>query len=87
MDADAHQDGQLPGAPSRWNNQRDQSWVPLRIERVVEVGYTIMTAGRFRGTTRFVRWRPDKTPGECTYDQLDVVAPMDFSGVLAGPPA
>ena len=87
MDAEAHQDGQLPGAPSRWNNQRDQSWVPLRIERVVEVGYTIMTAGRFRGTTRFVRWRPDKTPAQCTYDQLDVVAPMDFSGVLAGPPA
>jgi ATP-dependent DNA ligase len=85
FDAEAHEGGQLPGAPSRWNNQRDQSWVPLRIERVVEVGYTIMTSGRFRGTTRFVRWRPDKTPAECTYDQLDVVPPMPFSGVLAGP--
>ena len=41
-----------------------------------------MTAGRFRGTTRFVRWRPDKTPAECTYDQLDVVPPMGFSAVL-----
>ena len=82
MDAEAHEDGQMPGAPSRWNNQRDQSWVPLRIERVVEVGYTIMTNGRFRGTTRFVRWRPDKTPPECTYDQLDVVPPMGFSEVL-----
>ena len=85
MDADAHADGQMPGAPSRWNNQRDQSWIPLRIERVVEVGYTIMTSGRFRGTTRFVRWRPDKTPAECTYDQLDVVPPMGFQKVLDGP--
>ncbi len=86
MDADAHEDGQMPGAPSRWNNQRDQSWVPLRVGpssgRVLEVGYTIMTNGRFRGTTRFVRWRPDKTPAECTYDQLDVVPPMGFSEVL-----
>ena len=81
-DAAAHEEGQMPGAPSRWNNQRDQSWIPLRIERVVEVGYTTMTAGRFRGTTRFVRWRPDKTPAECTYDQLDVVPPMGFSAVL-----
>jgi ATP-dependent DNA ligase len=82
-DAAAHEEGQMPGPPSRWNNQRDQSWIPLRIDRVVEVGYTIMTAGRFRGTTRFVRWRPDKTPAECTYDQLDVVPPMGFSAVLA----
>lgn len=82
MDAAAHEQGQMPGAPSRWNNQRDQSWIPLRIERVVEVGYTIMTNGRFRGTTRFVRWRPDKAPVECTYDQLEVVPPMGFSAVL-----
>jgi ATP-dependent DNA ligase len=83
-DAAAHESGRMPGAPSRWNNQRDQSWVPLRIERVVEVGYTIMTGGRFRGTTRFVRWRPDKASADCTYDQLDVVPPMGFSEVLAG---
>lgn len=81
-DAAAHEEGQMPGAPSRWNNQRDQSWIPLRIERVVEVGYTIMTNGRFRGTTRFVRWRPDKTPVECTYNQLEVVPPMGFSDIL-----
>lgn len=85
-DAAAHESGHLPGAPSRWNNQRDQSWIPLRIERVVEVGYTIMTAGRFRGTTRFVRWRPDKDPAECTYDQLDVVPSMTFSAVLGTAP-
>lgn len=89
FDADAHAaaaDGPgsaMPGAPNRWNSQRDQSWIPLRPERVVEVGYTIMTSGRFRGTTRFVRWRPDKTPAECTYDQLDVVPPMGFSEVLS----
>lgn len=81
----AHAGGQMPGAPSRWNGGRDQSWIPLRIERVVEVAYTTMTSGRFRGTTRFVRWRPDKTPAECTYDQLDVVAPMGFSEVLRPP--
>ncbi len=82
MDPAAHEDGQMPGAPSRWNNRRDQSWVPIRADRVVEVGYTIMTNGRFRGTTRFVRWRPDKTPAECTYDQLDIVPPMGFTDVL-----
>ncbi len=85
MQAEAHENGQMPGAPSRWNNQRDQSWVPLDAQRVVEVGYTIMTNGRFRGTTRFVRWRPDKTPAECTYDQLDEVAPMGFTDVLDTP--
>lgn len=74
----------MPGAPNRWNSERDQSWIPLRIERVVEVGYTIMTSGRFRGTTRFVRWRPDKEPAECTYDQLDVVPPMGFRDLLTG---
>lgn len=74
----------MPGAPNRWNSERDQSWVPLRIERVVEVGYTIMTSGRFRGTTRFVRWRGDKTPDECTYDQLDVVPPMGFEDLVSG---
>jgi ATP-dependent DNA ligase len=84
-DADAHETGQLPGAPNRWNSQRDQSWIPLRIERVAEVGYTFMTAGRFRGTTRLVRWRPDKLPSECTFDQLEVVAPMGFSDVLTPP--
>lgn len=84
-EAEAHETGQLPGAPNRWSSQRDQSWIPLRTERVVEVGYTIMTSGRFRGTTRFVRWRPDKEPHQCTYDQLDVVEPMAFADVLTPP--
>lgn len=85
IDPEAHVDGQLPGAPNRWNAQRDQSWVPLRIERVLEVGFTTVTAGRFRGTTRFVRWRPDKVPSECTLDQLDGPPPMGFSEVLIPP--
>jgi ATP-dependent DNA ligase len=84
-EAEAHETAQLPGAPNRWNSQRDQSWVPLRTEQVVEVGYTIMTSGRFRGTTRFVRWRPDKQPAQCTYDQLDVVPATAFADVLASP--
>jgi ATP-dependent DNA ligase len=83
-DAEAGPGSAMPGAPNRWNSERDQSWIPLRIERVVEVGYTIMTSGRFRGTTRFVRWRPDKAPHECTYDQLDVVPPMGFDELITG---
>ncbi len=76
-------DGRLPGAPNRWNAQRDQSWEPLRPDRVVEVGYAHATDGRFRGTTRFVRWRPDRTPESCLLDQLVEREPIAISEVLA----
>jgi ATP-dependent DNA ligase len=81
-DEAAHAAGRLPGAPSRWSGQRDASWVPLRPERVAEVRYSTTLAGRFRGVTQFVRWRPDKSPAECRYDQLDEPAPLGFTDVV-----
>ena len=72
----------MPGAPSRWNAKRDQSWVPLRIELVVEVVYEGLTAGRLRHPARFVRWRPDKTPGECRYDQMHHPAPAELTEIF-----
>lgn len=85
IDPDAHVDsGLMPGAPSRWSGGRgDQSWVPLRIDLVAEVKYEAMLNGRFRGTTRLVRWRPDRTPESCNYDQIEVPVPVGLSEVLA----
>jgi ATP-dependent DNA ligase len=60
----------LPGATSRWNRGKDLSWEPLRIERVCEVAYDHLQGDRFRHATTFVRWRPDKRPADCRYDQL-----------------
>jgi ATP-dependent DNA ligase len=64
--------GSAPGGPSRWSRSsgRSTDWEPLRPERVVEVGYDHFTGGRFRHGTRFHRWRPDKPPELCTFDQL-----------------
>jgi len=63
--------GSAPGRPSRWSNERSTEWTPLRHELVVEVRYDHMTGGRFRHGTKLVRWRPDKAPEQCTYDQLE----------------
>ncbi len=62
---------------SRWNAGKDLSFVPLRPERVLEVKYDYMEGARFRHTAQFVRWRPDRDPGSCTYAQLD--HPVDFN--------
>jgi ATP-dependent DNA ligase len=62
--------GSAPGGPSRWNTARSMAWEPLRPELVVEVRYDQVTGGRFRHGTGFLRWRPDKDPKQCTYDQL-----------------
>jgi ATP-dependent DNA ligase len=62
--------GSAPGGPSRWNTERSMAWEPLRPELVVEVRYDQITSGRFRHGTGFVRWRPDKDPKQCTYEQL-----------------
>ncbi len=89
LEAEAHAEGRMPGAPNRWSGAdptRDHSWVPLCIERVVEVKYVQFTNGRFRGTTRFVRWRPDKTPAECTEDQISVPDPVPVADVFAAAP-
>jgi ATP-dependent DNA ligase len=62
--------GSKPGGPSRWNTERTGQWQPLRPELVVEVKYDQVTARRFRHGTGFVRWRPDKDPRQCTFEQL-----------------
>jgi ATP-dependent DNA ligase len=62
--------GSAPGGPSRWRTARSAEWKPLRPELVVEVKYDQVTAGRFRHGTGLVRWRPDKDPKQCTFDQL-----------------
>jgi ATP-dependent DNA ligase len=80
-----HERGQrLPGAVSRWTGKKDLSWVPLRPELVVEVAYESMEGDRFRHTAHFVRWRPDREPGSCTYDQLERPVRFDVDKVLAG---
>jgi ATP-dependent DNA ligase len=77
--AHAAESGQrLPGGPSRWNATKDLSWEPLRIERVAEVAYEGLLNGRFRHNGRFRRWRPDKDPDDCTYAQLETVAPAEL---------
>ena len=72
----------MPGAPSRWNAAKDLSWVPLRPERVIEVRYENLQGGRFRHASRLVRWREDKTPEECTYDQLDEAPPAELKMIF-----
>ena len=73
MDVESNADGSMPGAPNRWSgaNGRDHSWIPVQPERVVEVQYTWSTAGRFRGTTRMLRWRPDRDGESCSTTQLE----------------
>lgn len=68
---------------SRWNAGKDLSFVPLRPERVVEVRYDYMEGVRFRHTTQFVRWRPDRDPRSCTYDQLERPVTFSLADVLS----
>jgi ATP-dependent DNA ligase len=68
---------------SRWNAGKDLSFTPLRPERVVEVRYDYMEGDRFRHTTQFVRWRPDRDPSTCTYDQLERPVRFNLADVLA----
>ena len=63
--------GQAPGGPSRWSTERSAEWQPLAPRLVIEVQYDHFTGGRFRHGTRFIRWRPDKAPRQCTMDQLE----------------
>ncbi|HEY1268843.1 MAG TPA: ATP-dependent DNA ligase [Candidatus Binatia bacterium] len=77
-------DGQrMPGAQSRWSGGKDMSWEPLRPELVVEVAYDHMQGDRFRHTAQFRRWRTDKKPRDCTYEQLEVVAPEELAAIFA----
>jgi ATP-dependent DNA ligase len=72
-----------PGATSRWNAGKDLSWVPVRAERVVEVTFGQLENGRFRHGVSFVRWRPDREPSSCRYDQLDVASKVPFSDLMS----
>ncbi len=85
FEAAARASGQrMPGAKSRWNADKDLSWEPLRIERVCEVAYDHLQGDRFRHATTFRRWRPDRTPADCRYDQLEVTAPFELKAVFGG---
>lgn len=68
---------------NRWNAQKDMSWVPVRVERVAEVRYGSTLNGRFRDVTRWLRWREDKEPYQCRFDQLDEPEPVGLSSVLS----
>ena len=72
----------MPGATSRWNRDKDLSWEPLRIERVAEVAYDHLQGARFRHATTFKRWRPDKQPADCRYDQLEETAPFELARIF-----
>jgi ATP-dependent DNA ligase len=63
--------GDAPGAPSRWSTARSAQWQPLKPKLVAEVGYDHVTGCRFRHGTRFIRWRPDKSPKQCTFTQIE----------------
>ncbi len=83
-EAQAHAEGRLPGAQSRWNAGKDLSWVPIRAERVAEVTFGQLEKGRFRHGSTFLRWRPDRQPASCRYDQLEVADPLPFHDVVGG---
>ena len=76
-------DARMPGAQSRWSAGKDLSWEPLRIERVCEVKYDHLQGDRFRHAATFLRWRPDKEPRDCRYDQLEVTPAYDLSKILS----
>ncbi|MDP9822743.1 ATP-dependent DNA ligase [Nocardioides massiliensis] len=77
----------IPGTQSRWSAGKDLSFVPLRPERVLEVGYDHMEGTRFRHTAQFKRWRPDRDPESCGYDQLEEPVNYDLAEVLGAAPA
>jgi ATP-dependent DNA ligase len=72
----------MPGGQSRWSAGKDLSWEPLRIERVCEVKYDHMQGDRFRHAAVFQRWRPDRQPRDCRYDQLEVTTAYELEKVF-----
>jgi ATP-dependent DNA ligase len=79
----AAEGSRMPGSQSRWSAGKDLSWEPLRIERVCEVKYDHLQGDRFRHAAIFLRWRPDKLPRDCRYDQLEVTRPYELEKVFA----
>jgi ATP-dependent DNA ligase len=82
----APESGRMPGAQSRWSAGKNLAWEPLKIERVCEVKYDHMQGDRFRHATFFLRWRPDKRPRDCRYDQLEVTKPYELEQIFASRP-
>ncbi len=72
----------MPGGQSRWSAGKDLSWEPLRVDRVCEVKYDHMQGSRFRHAAIFERWRPDRDPRDCRYDQLEVTTPYELEKVF-----
>ncbi len=83
-DAEDGAPARRPGAQSRWSQGKDLSWEPLRLELVAEVAYEHMQNGRFRHLAQFRRWRVDKRPEGCTYEQLEVVPPEELKAIFPG---
>jgi ATP-dependent DNA ligase len=81
-DAAGHDMTRMPGGQSRWSAGKDLSWEPLRVERVCEVKYDHMQGDRFRHAATFLRWRPDKQPKDCRYDQLEVTPAFELERVF-----
>ena len=81
--ADASEHTRMPGGQSRWSAGKDLSWEPLRLERVCEVKYDHLQGDRFRHAATFLRWRPDKPPSDCRYDQLEVTKPYELDKVFS----
>jgi ATP-dependent DNA ligase len=77
-----HAGQRMPGGESRWGAGKDLSWEPLRIERVCEVKYDHLQGDRFRHAATFLRWRPDKQPDDCRYDQLEVTPAYELEKVF-----
>jgi len=75
--------GRTPGAPSRWTQGRDLSWVRMRPELVCEVSFDHLQGDRFRHAATFRRWRPDKPPRACTFDQIAVTVPFELAEIFA----
>ncbi len=81
-DAASHEATRMPGGQSRWSGGKDLSWEPVRIERVCEVKYDHMQGDRFRHAATFLRWRPDRRPEDCRYDQLEVTTAYELEKVF-----
>jgi len=79
---EAEVDRRQPGMQSRWSQGKDLSFVLLRPERVVEVKFDHLEGSRFRHATTFVRWREDRDPSSCTYDQIETVPPCELSKIF-----
>jgi ATP-dependent DNA ligase len=84
--AEAASGRRMPGATSRWNRGKDLSWEALRVERVAEVAYDHLQRDRFRHATRLVRWRPDRRPETCRYDQLEATPPYELAQIFGREP-